>query len=216
MLRCARIAPPDTAPGALARELKRVPALLTAARLALAPLVLVLALARPARAAFGACLVFAFLSDVFDGILARRLKVATPALRRFDSATDTLFYLAVACAAWWLYPQALTRRAGLLAALAGLEIGRYGLDWLRFGREASYHTWSAKLFGSALFVASFSLLALGADDLTLTAALWCGIFADLEGVAISLTLRRWQTDVPTLWHALKLRQAAASAGDRTP
>jgi len=195
--------------------LKRLPLLLTALRAALAPLIVLLALLHPTRAAFGACLLAGFLSDVFDGILARRLGVATPRLRRLDSAADTLFYLAVAICAWRLYPQALTRRAGLLALLLALEIARYVLDWLRFGREASYHTWSAKLFGVLLFAGCFALLALGVDNAALTAALWCGIFSDLEGVAISFTLRQWRTDVPTLWHALHWRRAVWDAGDGT-
>ena len=174
-----------------------------------------LALLYPSRVAFGACLLAGFLSDVFDGILARRLGVATPRLRRLDSAADTLFYLAVAACAWRLSPQALARRAGLLGLLVALELTRYALDWLRFRREASYHTLSAKLFGLLLFLGCFALLALGSDNATLTAALWCGIFSDLEGVAISLTLQQWRTDVPTLWHALTWRRAARHAGDAT-
>jgi len=134
---------------------------------------------------------------VLAGILARRLAVATPRLRRLDSAADTLFYLAVGACAWRLYPQALTRRAGFLGLLLVLELARYALDWWRFGREA-YHSLSAKLFGVLRFAGCFARLALGADNATLTAALWCGIFSDVEGVAISLTLRRWRTDVPPL------------------
>lgn len=174
-------------------------------RAALAPVVIGLALLWPSRPAFGICLTIAFLSDVFDGILARRLGVATPALRRLDSSADTLFYLAVAWAAWYLHPAALTHRLGLLALLALLEVARYGLDLWRFGREASYHAWSAKLFGIALFAGCFSLMALGRDDSTLTAAIGCGIFADVEGLAISLVLKHWRTDVPTLLHALRFR-----------
>ena len=56
---------------------------------------------------FGVCLILAFLSDVFDGILARRLNVATPDLRRLDSIADSTFYLAALLAAllaaWHLY-----------------------------------------------------------------------------------------------------------------
>lgn len=205
---------PPEAPAPERRSLlKRLPLLLTALRAALAPLMVLLALLHPVRAAFGACLLTGFLSDVFDGIIARRLAVATPRLRRLDSAADTLFYLAVAVCAWRLCPQALTRRAGLLGLLLALEVARYLLDWLRFAREASYHSWSAKLFGVLLFAGCFALLARGSDNATLTAALWCGIFSDLEGVAITLTLRQWRTDVPTLWHALQWRRAARHAGD---
>lgn len=52
-----------------------IPLFLTALRAALAPVVVLLAISRPSRAAFGVCLVAAFLSDVFDGVIARRLGI---------------------------------------------------------------------------------------------------------------------------------------------
>jgi CDP-diacylglycerol--glycerol-3-phosphate 3-phosphatidyltransferase len=47
-------------------------------------------------------LVAGFLSDAYDGILARRLGVATESLRRLDSLADTLFYAAALAVAWRL------------------------------------------------------------------------------------------------------------------
>jgi phosphatidylglycerophosphate synthase len=70
-----------------------------------------LARVAPSPPAFAVCLATAFLSDVFDGIAARRLGVATTALRRLDSAADTVFYVAAAYAAWELYPEAVSRHA---------------------------------------------------------------------------------------------------------
>lgn len=52
--------------------LKTVPLLLTALRALLAPVVVAFALYDPQPAAFAFCLVVASLSDVFDGVLARR------------------------------------------------------------------------------------------------------------------------------------------------
>jgi phosphatidylglycerophosphate synthase len=191
---------------ALARA---VPAALTALRALLAPVVLLLALRAPVPALFGACLTAAFLSDVFDGILARRLGVATPTLRRLDSIADTLFYVAATCAAWHLHRSALTDRLAPLALLAALEVARYLFDLAKFRREASYHMWSSKLWGITLFAGFFSLLALDSDNAAVSAAVYLGILADVEGLAISAVLRRWQSDVPTLWHALRLRAATA-------
>lgn len=183
------------------RALSRLPLALTLLRAALAPVVAVLALWWPAPAAFGACLVAALVSDYFDGVIARRLGIATPGLRRLDSAADTLFYAAATFAVWQLHPQALTQRLVPLAALVVLEASRYALDALKFGREASYHMWSSKAWGVALFAGFFSLLALGRDGLAVDAAILLGIVADGEGLAISLLLRRWQADVPSVVHA---------------
>ena len=43
-------------------------------------------------------MVAAFLSDVLDGVIARRTGTATPALRYADTIVDTIFYVAAAVA----------------------------------------------------------------------------------------------------------------------
>ncbi|HVS76148.1 MAG TPA: CDP-alcohol phosphatidyltransferase family protein [Steroidobacteraceae bacterium] len=193
------------------RYLRLVPISLIILRAALAPALWVISSRGGSHLAFGLCLSAAFLSDVFDGIIARRLGVATPGLRRLDSAVDTLFYLSALYCVWHSHREALLSRAGALATLAALEAVRYGFDWLKFRREASYHMWSSKLWGVALFVAFFLLLALGTDTAATGIAIYLGILADLEGLAISLVLDRWQADVPTLVHAFRRRSEAARA-----
>jgi phosphatidylglycerophosphate synthase len=193
----------------LSKTLRSTPIFLTGIRAALAPVMLVVALSGGSRIQFGVCLVAAFLSDIFDGVLARRLNVATPALRRLDSAADTLFYLAALYSAWHLYPHAIESRRTALIGLVVLEVVRYAFDWLKFRREASYHMWSSKLWGIVLFIAFVALLAFGSDNATMSVALYMGILADLEGLAISITLREWKSDVPTLLHAIALRRAAS-------
>ncbi len=165
-------------------------------------MVVVLALVAPNRAAFALCLVVALLSDVFDGILARRWGVATPGLRRLDSAADSLFYAGATFAVWHLHPSAITERWAPLLALGTLEIGRYALDYAKFRREASYHMWSSKLWGIALFAGFLSLLAFGNDGVFVDLMIYLGIAADLEGLAISVVLKSWRADVPTIFHAL--------------
>lgn len=187
--------------------LRHLPLALTALRALLAPVMVLLAVAWPSRAAFGVCLVVAFLSDVFDGILARRLGIATPKLRRLDSIADSLFYVAALFAAWHLQREALLEHRAALLLLVVLEISRYAFDLRKFGREASYHMWSSKLWGLALFAGFFSLLALGRSGWPVTAAVWLGIVADLEGLAISVVLTRWANDVPTIVHACRLRDS---------
>lgn len=188
--------------------INRVPVMLTGFRAFLAPVVALLSMYDPLPAAFATILVAAFVSDVFDGVLARRLGIATASLRRLDSAADSLFYAACVFAAWHLYPEAITQRVGPLAVLAGLEILRYVIDFAKFQREASYHMWSSKLWGIALFAGFFSLLVLGEDGTAVSLAVYIGIAADLEGLVISFILPRWQADVPSVVHALRERRRA--------
>lgn len=187
-----------------------VPLALTAVRALLAPVVVLLAIFHPIRPAFGACLIAAFVSDIFDGILARRMNVVTPILRRLDSITDTIFYLCTAFAVWHLYPSVILQHMVALVALAGLEVVRYIFDLRKFGREASYHMWSSKLWGIALFVGIFSLLALGSSGIAVSAAIYLGIVADIEGLTISVIINEWESDIPTFLHAYRRRSAKAA------
>jgi phosphatidylglycerophosphate synthase len=185
----------------------RIPFALTATRILLAPVIIALAIYFPTRFGFGICLVLGFLSDILDGVIARRLGVVTQALRRFDSIADTVFYLAALFAAWYLYPQAIWQHVVALSVLAALEIARYGVDMVKFKREASYHMWSSKLWGVALFVGFFSLLVLGQAGLAVTLAIYIGIVADIEGLAISIALREPRIEVASFIHALQINAA---------
>ena len=152
-------------------------------------------------------LVAGFLSDVFDGVVARRGGVATPFLRRLDSSVDTIFYLCVAYAAWRIAPDPLrANRWGVTAVLATMALN-YVAEWLRFRREASYHARSARLFGLVLFAALAWLLATGSGAL-LAAAIVCGLVSHLENLAITLVLPEWRHDVPSVVHAWRIRRAA--------
>jgi phosphatidylglycerophosphate synthase len=186
---------------------RRLPLALTVLRALLAPVVVLLALYHPSRPAFGACLTAAFLSDVFDGILARRMKVATPNLRRLDSIADTVFYACTAFAVWHLHPSVISQHVIALVTLAALEVTRYIFDFRKFGREASYHMWSSKLWGIALFVGIFSMLVLGSSGITVSAAIYLGIVADIEGLLISIIIDEWKSDIPTFVHAYRRRMA---------
>jgi len=148
----------------------------------------------------------ALISDIYDGRIARRYGVATAGLRRYDSIADTIFYVCVAISAWILEQEALIAVAKLLVAIAILEAFRYTLDFVKFRREASYHMWSAKLWGLFLAASASALLGWGIAGLLLRTALIIGIISDLEGVAISVVLPRWTHDVATIFHAIKLRK----------
>jgi len=182
-----------------------MPLLLTALRALLAPAILLLAIAYPSKPLFGACLIVAFVSDVFDGIIARRLNIATAGLRRLDSIADSIFYTAASAVAWLLYPDVIREHWAALTILVIVELVRYVFDFTKFKREASYHMWSSKVWGLFLFLGFFYLLALGQTGIMIAVPIYLGIVADLEGLAISFVLTEWRADVPSLFHALRYR-----------
>ena len=66
---------------------RHLPFALTTLRLLLGPIALACAGMGAARLVFVPILVCGTLSDIFDGVLARRFGIATPALRRYDTET---------------------------------------------------------------------------------------------------------------------------------
>ena len=187
--------------------MKRVPALLVALRAACAPGLVIAERLGASGALLAAFVAIAFVSDVFDGIIARRIGVATEPLRRADTAVDSLFY---ACALVTLYlraPVVLRSNALGLAVLVGLELTRLAVERAKYGRLAAYHMWSAKLWGLALWLGFSEAFLTATPGPLFRAAVILGVVADLEGLAASLVLSRWRHDVPTFWHARRLERS---------
>ena len=183
---------------------------LVGSRLALAPTAVLFAWQRIQGLPMALVVLAALASDIYDGIIARKLGVASVALRRADSIVDTIFYLAAAWSAWIVAPYAVKSVAKLLIAVGVLEISRYILDYVKFRREASYHSYLAKVWGLALASALTMLLAFNISGGLLRTALWLGIVSDIEGLAISLLLPTWAHDVRSVVEAHRLRKATVN------
>jgi CDP-diacylglycerol--glycerol-3-phosphate 3-phosphatidyltransferase len=147
-----------------------------------------------------------FLSDVYDGILARRWGTDTARLRLADSIADTVFYLSVLAAVIVRHGPVLRERIGLLTAVLALEALRMAFDLVKFRRMASYHSYTAKLWGIFLAAAAIALLCFNRGFWILTLALAWGMVCDLEGLAMSVILPQWTRDVKSLWRAFALRR----------
>lgn len=148
----------------------------------------------------------ALVDDVYDGILARRWNCDTPALRLYDSIADTIFYLGVLGALWLRKPEILRSDWVFFATLLTLEGARYVVDFRKFGKAASYHSYMAKAWGLLLASAMVGVFAFDNSKYLVLAGLFLGIAVNLEGLAMSLILPHWKNDVRTLAKAWKLRQ----------
>jgi CDP-diacylglycerol--glycerol-3-phosphate 3-phosphatidyltransferase len=160
---------------------------------------------------FLAGIVAAFLSDVFDGIIARRLGIATERLRVADSWTDALFYICIAASAWRVRPEPILDLRLPLAALLTLQVCSWLIDLVRYRRIASFHAYTAKAWGAALFAAALALFLPVDPAPFLWLVIALGVLSNVEGIAIKLVLPAWRHDVPSVWHALRLRRAGHTA-----
>ena len=184
-----------------------LPACLIAARLVIAGLLLLDALDGAAGLWFVPGLALALLSDIFDGVIARRLKIVTPALRTADSWVDNALLVSVFASLW------LARQGVLQSYSAPIVWNLIGyllyllVPLVKFRRLSAYHAYSAKASGALLFAAVLALFLVGDLPWLTWAALLVTLWSDIECVLITLILPVWRSDVPSLWHAWKLRHA---------
>jgi phosphatidylglycerophosphate synthase len=187
-----------------------IPWTMVIARGVMGPLIVVATWRGVAGWVLGVIVIAMLLDDIADGMLARRWGCETPRLRLWDSCCDTVFYLGTAAAVWLRAPETLRANWGPIAVLFGLEGLRYGLDFVKFGKAASYHSYLAKLWGLVLAGAIVCVLVRGGPAWVIMLAAILGIVVNLEGLAMSVLLPYWQNDVSTLAKAIRIRASAKS------
>lgn len=138
-----------------------VPNLVTGVRLASIPVLWGFAFAGWA-AVVGAGLVFAWLTDALDGVLARKLEAESEWGSRFDSVADTLVFLSALAWVAMLRPEFVREHAAWLAVWLALGLAAYLVGWLRFRRIADVHLYSAKAANFLGFLFAANLLITGA------------------------------------------------------
>ena len=184
--------------------LRSVPMGLTVLRLLLAPVLVWLVYDDAPGVVFAGVVLVAFVSDYFDGVIARRLGVASAELRHFDSRADLVFYATAAWAVWRLHPDVVRSVAVPGLIVIGLDVVRHIFDFAKFGRDVAYHAWSSKVWGLSLALALVLLMGFGISEPFVGIAVILGLIAQIEGLLISVALPVWTHDVPTLVHALRI------------
>jgi phosphatidylserine synthase len=182
-----------------------LPNLFSCLRLVLAPILLLLAWqGRPTI--FLLCAALSLASDLVDGFLARHLHQKSELGAKLDSWGDLATYFVFGVAAWWLWPQVIRAEAAWVAVVVASYTVPSLVGFVKFGRLTSYHTRGAKL--SAVLMGP-ALLLLFAWQLPWLFRLATAVLlvAEVEEIAITIVLRRWQADVPSLAAAMRLARA---------
>jgi phosphatidylglycerophosphate synthase len=191
----------DTHPS---KSIRNVPNLLSGTRMALMPVLIVLA-AQGWKSAFLICLVFALITDAADGFLARRWNQVTEFGASLDSWADAATWLGAIVGAHFLWPALIRREITWLVVMVAVYLLTILIGFIKFRRLTSYHTWGAKAAAVTMSVAGLVLLVTGlAWPFHVGACVM--MLSCVEEVAITVALRQWRCDVPSLWHALRLRR----------
>ena len=178
-----------------------IPNVLSLLRIAAAPFLLVVSY-KGSENLFFILFTLMLISDVLDGYLARKLHQCSKVGSRLDSIGDYLTYLSVPFATWWLWPEIIKEESSYIAAVIILFMlpGVFGL--IKFRQMITYHTWSSKIM-AVLMSAAIVLLLFEKDSSLFHLAVFVLAVEAIEGVLITLVLKKPQTNVRSLWHVLR-------------
>ena len=191
-------------------ELVNIPSILVGLRLAIAPLLLLDAGDRITGWGFIIGYIIAVLSDIFDGIIARRLNVSTTRLRQADSWADICLYLCVAMSAWLVYPHTIVAFRRPLSIALAIQLLLFAVSLVKFRKFPSFHTYTAKIWGLMLLVATVALFGFDYSPTLWLPIVLC-VVNSLEEIVMTLILPEWHCDILSIFHALKLREKAIEA-----
>ncbi len=146
------------------------------------------------------------LSDVFDGIIARKLNISTVKLRRLDSSIDVIFFLSFAVATYLECPNYFALRVTELVIIVALEALTYLVCFIKFKKEIATHSIGAKIWTILMFATLVEIIFTCHSSYLFYIFFIVGIITRLEIVAIILVLKKWTNDVPSIFDAINIRK----------
>lgn len=182
---------------------RHFPFALTTLRLLLGPTALLCALENASRYIYLPILIAGTLSDIFDGILARKFGVATPALRRYDSAADVVYYLFILTVAWILCKAVIVQNMLAIALLLLSEAGTVFIGFVRFGKYPATHSYLAKFYGLCLLAGLIALFVFNASSGAIIALAIVAVVTNGEIIAIHLLMDSPPVDVRSIFNLPK-------------
>lgn len=188
--------------------MKTIPYLLIATRFCLAPIILLLAYFKGEQSRFLilSLMYFGLLTDIFDGIIARKVGVSSEKLRRLDSQTDLIFWLSLGFASYFLNAELIKNEWKGVALIFVMEALCYVISWLKFGKETCTHAFLSKMWGLSLLIAFTCLIGFQQAGWTFYLTVILGFISHIDVILIILILPKWQYDVPSSYHAWKIRK----------
>ena len=186
---------------------KKIPLLLIIFRVLLAPVVCFVAYVYPEHKYWIVILCYlAIISDIFDGIIARKLGVATSKIRIYDCWADFVFWLSAIWCVWVCFPDLVRANAFLVMFLFIFEPLPDTIYMIRFGQQGCSHAYSSKLFGIALVLTFTCLFGFEIAGIPFYMAIFIGLLSQIDRILIALLLPARICDIPSFYHAFLLRK----------
>lgn len=177
-------------------------------RFLLAPVILALAyfIGENSKIIIVVLMYLGLISDIFDGIIARRQNTSTEKLRRLDSQTDMIFWLSIGVSTWILFPELIMSNKIFIYIILMMEAMVYLISFLKFGKETCTHAFLSKMWGISLLIAFTSLIGFNHSGLPFAMAIILGMISHIDRILITLILPKWTHDIPSSYHAYLFRK----------
>lgn len=189
-----------------------IPNLLTLYRLAVVPAATALALAG-FRDAFFAVIVTSLLSDLLDGPIARWLKQDSNFGARLDTVADGGTVLSGLLGIYLFEADNLRPDLAWLVVFLVSYVAAAGLSMVKFRVLPAYHLYSSKLAAVGSGVFFVWLFVIGYSQTAFVTAICLGIAANAESMLVTLLMKRFRTDVHSVFRLVRADRGHGHRGD---
>lgn len=146
------------------------------------------------------------LSDIFDGIIARKLGIATEWLRKADAWFDIVFWLCAGYCIYLIRPELFHEYKYGIIALFCFEPISDLIYLFRFRAGGCAHNWASKLWGLILLATFSIILAGGNPGVLFIIAIVGGLVSQIDRILIASILPKPECDIPSFYQANLRRQ----------
>ncbi len=144
------------------------------------------------------------ITDIFDGIIARKLNVSTERLRQWDSNADQFFWLIIIGSIFYLNIDFVKENIIWIGGVFFLELLSYIISYWKFKKSIATHSILAKIWTLTLLWFLIDLVQKSSSNIPFFICIGLGIISRIEIILIILRLRKWTTDIPSILAVSKI------------
>lgn len=186
--------------------MKHLPFLLVYSRIVMAILIVIITWMGLQNTAnlIVAFMTIGLITDILDGVIARRVGVATEKLRVWDSNVDQFFWIVVISCIFYLHFPFIREHYLPIAAIVILETSAYLISYLKFKRTIATHSYMAKFWTLTLLAFLIDMTLHSHSNVAFKLCVLFGIISRIEIILIIWSLKNWTTDVHSLLAVRKI------------
>ena len=187
--------------------MKKLPIILIYSRVLLGVIIALIAFSNPKNSGYTivTLLFLGILTDVFDGVIARKLKVDTERIRTLDSNVDMFFWGISLISIFGINMEFVIQNLALISIVVSLELIAYLVSYTKFKKTIATHTYLAKAWSILLLLFLSELVLTHESYYFFNLVIWIGVISRLEIILILSIAKQWVIDIPSVF-SLKLKK----------